>query len=508
MRFGYTHVPDWAPLAWLARGRYASTTVEVFHGTRVEIRDEWFCEATWAGDFELGGFDQTDIVAGSGARLRDGKVVFVASGSTVDRLHSLQTEDGVCVSNSLPCLLATVEATVDPCYEGYLEDFESIVHGIEKYRRVLSTSAGSVYLTYFDNLLWDGQTLCRQAKPAENHNFASFARYRDFLLKCIQLISENMAAKQRNHPYKKIVSTCSSGYDSPAVTALVKQAGCKEALALSFDRARSGDDDSGEAIAASLGIPCIVLEQNGWRRSNALSEVPFMAASPGTRDLHFKEAEDYLSNSVLFSGFRGGTGMWDKTSRDLGPTLVRRDDSGVGLSEYRLWVGFLHCPVPFFGARQAKDINAISNSCEMKPWDIGGDYNRPIPRRILEEAGIPREVFGVHKKAAGVFLHSVEDFLTPLSKNDFHGWLREQRGHGLKRGRIHPFLVGIVNNLISRHSYIRCKWVNNLPIHIPGLWRLETALGNLERKYVRNYVRRYTFPWAIEHAKSRYSRPF
>ena len=504
IRFRYIHVPCWPPLSWLARGSYASTTIEVFHGTRVEISDEWFCEATWAGDFELGGFDQTDIVAGSGARLRDGKVVFVASGSTADRLHSLKTDAGVCVSNSLPCLLAEVEATVDPCYEGYIEDFESIIKGIEKYQRVLSTSTGSVDLTYFDNLLWDGRALSRQAKPGENHNFASFVHYRDFLLKCIQLISRDMAASQRKHPYTKIVSTCSNGYDSPAVTALVKQAGGNEVLALSFDKSRDGDDDSGKPIAERLGIPHVILPQDGWRRSNALSEVPFIAASPGTRDLHFKEAEDYLSHSVLFSGFRGGA-VWDKVPRELGPTLMRRDDSGLGLSEYRLWIGFLHCPITFLGARQCNDINAISNSCEMKPWDIGGDYNKPIARRILEEAGIPREIFGVRKKAAGVFLHSVENFLTPLSRKDFQDWLGEHREHGRKRSRIHPFLwIGIVNNLIIRHSYIRFQWVKNLR----GLWRLPTAMAKLERKYVRNYVRRYTFPWAIEHAKSRYSRPF
>src|SRR2546427_8786426 len=33
------------------------------------------------------------------------------------------------------------------------------------------------------------------------------------------------------------------------------------------------------------------------------------------------------------------------------------------------------------------------------PWRLGSDYDRPIPRRILEEAGIPRRLFGNRKKA-------------------------------------------------------------------------------------------------------------
>jgi hypothetical protein len=32
-----------------------------------------------------------------------------------------------------------------------------------------------------------------------------------------------------------------------------------------------------------------------------------------------------------------------------------------------------------------------------KPWDIGGAYSRPLCRRLVEEASVPREIFGVSK---------------------------------------------------------------------------------------------------------------
>ena len=35
----------------------------------------------------------------------------------------------------------------------------------------------------------------------------------------------------------------------------------------------------------------------------------------------------------------------------------------------------------------------------MRPWSIGGAYDRPIPRRIAEEAGVPRDLFGQNKMA-------------------------------------------------------------------------------------------------------------
>ncbi len=36
----------------------------------------------------------------------------------------------------------------------------------------------------------------------------------------------------------------------------------------------------------------------------------------------------------------------------------------------------------------------------MDPWRIGGDYDRPIPRRILEQQGVRRDKFGIRKLAS------------------------------------------------------------------------------------------------------------
>src|SRR5690349_24391142 len=111
MRFEYLHERDWPAQAWLAECH--PDHVLVRHGGRVEARPDWFCEAVWDGPFEQGDFDLTDVVAGSGGRMRDGRVVFVPTGATTDRLHSIRvpaaaggTRGRVLVSNSLPCLLA------------------------------------------------------------------------------------------------------------------------------------------------------------------------------------------------------------------------------------------------------------------------------------------------------------------------------------------------------------------------------------------------------------------
>ncbi len=41
----------------------------------------------------------------------------------------------------------------------------------------------------------------------------------------------------------------------------------------------------------------------------------------------------------------------------------------------------------------------------MKHWSIGTDYDRPIPRRIAEDAGVPRQSFGQEKRATTALLH-------------------------------------------------------------------------------------------------------
>jgi hypothetical protein len=192
---------------------------------------------------------------------------------------------------------------------------------------------------------------------------------------------------------------------------------------------------------------------------------------------------------VLFTGFHGDK-MWAKDTQDLSEHIVRGDYSGLSLSEYRLWAGFIHCPVAFWGARHIRDVHAISNSPEMEPWDVAVQYSRPIPRRIVEEAGVPRELFGTHKRMASVFLLDPRDFLTAQSWNDYEDWLRQHRLEWVRQGRIPPpwgAPIARVKRWVLRHT----RW------NVRGIHRL-----------TRLNPRRYMFPWAVERAKQRYPRPF
>lgn len=497
MRFEFLPMPQWPPLTWLARCDRDSSTTVVAHGPAVETHPDWYCEATWAGDYQRGDFDQTDIVAGTGGRIRGGAVAFVSSGSTVDRLQAYQREGSAWVSNSLPCLLAAVGAELDPSFPLYVRQFRTVVRGIRRYARLLPTSAGPVQLVYFDNMVWDGTNLANQPKPGLGRDFSSFDRFRGFLGASMQAMASNLADPLRKRPYR-LLSTASSGYDSSTATVLGAQAGCREVLCVEHDQ--PGNDDSGEPLAERLGLSVVTVKRFAWR-DQPWPEVPFVAADGHGGDVFFKGAEPALAGTVLLTGFHGDK-MWDKHPTDLSDHIVRGDQSGLSLTEYRLAAGFLHCPVPFWGVRQIRDVNAISRSAEMAPWDVLGDYSRPICRRIVEEAGVPRESFGTRKKATWVQFLASKDFLSSRSLQSYLDWLRSHRLAWLRHGRLPPLLNLEVDRLelAARHM---------LTIDPKKARRKTTFLrirGALAERPTR--LRRYVFPWAIEQLKPSYPQPY
>jgi hypothetical protein len=64
----------------------------------------------------------------------------------------------------------------------------------------------------------------------------------------------------------------------------------------------------------------------------------------------------------------------------------------------------------------------------MRPWSIGGNYDRPVPRRIAEEAGVPRQLFGQLKLASVV--ESVPPYLPHgrALRSEFFHFIRRRRG--------------------------------------------------------------------------------
>jgi hypothetical protein len=77
----------------------------------------------------------------------------------------------------------------------------------------------------------------------------------------------------------------------------------------------------------------------------------------------------------------------------------------------------------------------------MRPWRVGGAYDRPIARRILEEAGIPRGTFGVSKTASAAIHLASPAALTPAGRADFEAYRRAMPRAGWWRRRWQRRLV-------------------------------------------------------------------
>lgn len=501
MRLTCREVTDWPPLAWLARCRTGRDTVAILHGPRVEVGPDWVAEATWADRYAEAGFDRTDLVFGSGARLRDETVTFVSPGTTVDRLQYLRDAAGAWVSNSLPCLLAAANAVPDPTYAGYFHLFESIIRGIRNYDRDLPTSTGPARLVYYDNLTWDGRELREIEKPFVKRDFTTFEKYRAFLDRSLRLLSDNLSAAERRFPYKWL-GTMSSGYDSLTTAVLVAPLGLDEAI--SFTEARGGGADSGQAAARILGVPLVLIPRDAWRQA-PLPEVPFIAADAKGEDVFMRGAEAKLAGRAVLTGHFGGR-AWDKNAKRLSGEITRGDQSGMALLEYRLWAGFLHCPLAFLGARQIPDLAALNQSPEMRRWDVGGRYNRPLARRIIESAGIPRGSFAVHKRAGSVLFFRRESFLSPGSFEDFTRWLRDQQDEWRKRGLVPPDPVPGRRTLRQQCAALAAQIVRAMSwVSGHRIWLLEGLGRRLTTIAAREPLFHYLFPWAIARAKQRYA---
>ncbi len=506
MRLRYRAVAGWPALAWLATLRRSSDVIEVDHGPGVETRPDWFCEAVWPGDFAAGDFDLTDLVFGSGGRLRDdgSRLVLVPSGSTVDRIAWTEHADAIVVSNSLPAILERTHGELDPVADRYGSLFGTIASGLDAYVRELPTSAGAVHLQYFHDLHWDGTRLTEVPKPdSAPDGFDTFETYHAFLTRNLQAIAANAADPDRGRP-RSLVGTISSGYDSAAVAILGQAIGLREVVSCTVGR--HGGTDSGAAIATVVGLETIPLDRGRWRDGDR-PEIPFIAANARGQDIFLAGAGARLTGRVLLTGFHGDH-AWATGSDHLGPDIVRKDNSGLSLTEYRLRADVIHLPVPFMGIRHVADLHRIGRSPAMAAWSVGGDYDRPIARRIIEGAGVARGTFATRKSVSTVrYGTSVGSGLSGSTRRDLQHWLHGQARSFRAAGRMPPTYVERVSRPIRIAARVGGpidRLARSAPMPLP---RVRAFGRRLVHYSWQEPLAKWAFPWAMARAQEAYREP-
>ena len=353
----------------------------------------------WDGDFSSGEFHKAENFFGSGIRVEGERIYFVPSSALVDHLFYCTDQETLLVSNSLVVLLGYTGATLDDTHD-YHNESVSIAEGIKDYKkefRIIHPEIECFYQVFYENIVVTKEGISFELKDGL-HEITSYDQYYDLLWNILCRIRDNYQDPNRTIPLAAF-TTLSSGYDSTAVSSLVKKLGVDTCFTLKKSASwirwssRYATDD-GTLAAQALNLTIIYADAS--HSDITEDELYFLSTNYGKSQIsavyneiaHASMAahiEQHCSAAVLFTGYHGDK-VWDlhTTEEFLGEELAQKTGANFGFSEIRLKSGFINVAVPFILARNIRSIVAISCSEEMKPWSLHNDYDRPIARRIAE----------------------------------------------------------------------------------------------------------------------------
>jgi hypothetical protein len=501
-QFHYTKIDGLPRLAWVAHFKNDNQSTTVEHGPWVETHPRFFFEGAWNGEFAAGDAPKATVCLGSGGTLTQEGVIFATPSHMLERLHLIRSRDGVWISNSLPFILAKTEDSVDPAYKYYHFDLMTNMRGMKRYKREITTKNGNTVRLYFHcNVLVKPNLEIIESPKPQFSGFTSFQDYVGFLSTTISDVHKNSTARERLITYEPL-ATISSGYDSPACAVLAKKIGCKEAV--TFSEARPGYaslDDSGREIAQLLGLHVTEFDRQEYLRMSSFPEAEFLAYGAGGEEVVFAPLERVLPGKLFFTGYLGDA-VWNKNPPRTNQELLMLYPGGSSFGEFRLRVGFIHFPLPTVGYIHHPSVHAISNLPEMQPWSIGNlAYDRPIPRRLIEEQGVPRHLFGQDKKAITQPLWNTERLDEAMSSASFRDFSEFARS------------IPMFQSSLDRHRFTIMRSFYELNLRV--LWRLQSLARRfrmtepsrtlISERYSQSLgLTALTFHWGLNKTLKRY----
>lgn len=421
-------------LAWCAVAIRKNFEIHVYHGQGIETNDNFFVEGAWDGDFTSGGFDQSAFFMGTGGKsqnVQSGGVLFTSPNHTLERLYSIRGSEIIYMSNSLPFILHMSDSSLDPGYLEYESDLNSILRGIYGYKKSIPLADGKeLRLHYYCNILLNREFQLTEQPKAATNPFKNYDAYYQALIESLSAFCTNANSPMRKVQYG-MVTTISKGYDAAACAAIAYEVGCNTVV--SFNEPKKYADDCGDDIALKLGYKKIITKSaDEYLTNSSLIEAEFVSSGELGTGIVFTAFEKEFANNIVFIGERGDK-IWDKNRTDANKEFYFENEifPGTSMIENRLRVGYIIVPMPLFGASEWPSIHEISNSEEMRPFSIGGNYDRPIPRRILETRGIERTMFGMEKKGAGFNYRydNVSRIKKRMSKDSFDAFYSYYKGN-------------------------------------------------------------------------------
>jgi len=517
VNFNFVKLENLPRLSWAAQVNKNAETIDVYCGPWIETDGNCFVEGAWNSPFEDKDFDNANVFMGSGGKALSQKAVFSAATHILERLFAIRQHDSICISNSLSFALSLSKSDLNPGYIAYQADYDSITHGFGRAVKSFPLKDGRKITTYCHcNIEVDNELNIRRILKRPVREFLDFTDYTTFLCSTLSEIAQNCLSDRRSRQYS-LLATASSGYDSSCVAAIAREVGCSQVLTIRNARAlkvqylgkyrhdRYYREDSGEAIARKLGYENIIVRDS---RDYLEKETEMLEAeSSASGNLCYDPTvifEDDIRQRVVLTGHHGDV-VWalekDKVSSDLKWGGL----SGASLYESRLRIGFIHAPVPYMGACSMPAINKISYSEEMRPWVLNSSYNRPIPRRVLEERGVPRDAFGQKKNAIQVvFAGSRKNTLSKMTSASAQSFLQYYKKHRKCRNIIRQLCYDFMTCL-----YLTSIMLDVIPRKLGIPLRIK-IFHKLMHKYLFKFSRSprsasFLFPWGVSVTTTCYS---
>lgn len=409
--------------------------VKVRYGASVERTVAGIFEGVWDGDFTKFDFDLSSNVYGSGVKFSEESLIFTPASHSRDCIHVIfdKRNGDFIFSNSIISSLACVPQSYR---ENLTQNMADIAHikydrmtaaGVFNYDPILYQDDNCIFYSfmYHNLVLKQGQTAVLLPRLKVEY-FDTYNEYIKFMVSVIGKLIANGSDNSRKTKLSPL-STISNGYDSPAVSVLCARAGVKRFATI--DVRVYGNDDSGKHIADFLGLDCELCEHpfgpeiqdlNSELGAEYLKEMEMFLATQGIGDnIAWKAFDRHIADSLFFTGSYGDT-LWARDMwRHAGLPLLSPYEKSF--SEYRLEKGFAYIPVPAIGMQFPKSLFQLSGKKEMRKWMVKGSYDRPIARRIIEEAGVPRGTFAVEKAATNphpknILSHKRRSYLSRLAR--------------------------------------------------------------------------------------------
>ncbi len=469
MSIQYTPLDQLPSLAWVASTMAEDKGLTVIHGKLVETRPQYFFEGVWSGSIEAQEFARNSLIFGSGCVITEKRITFVTPSSTTDYLYWCDSNGNLTVSNSLPLLLALCNDRLDPSFSTYPKINQSITLGIRKYEKKIPTKNGVVNRLIHANLVVE-QGRVKEEEKSPPKQFACFREYESYLKENYGRIAKNARHPCRVRPLQ-IYSTQSRGYDTTAVNAIAKDFGVDKVFTITTSRGGAFGDEDGSEICASLGLSCDPINRLQLE-SGFPEEYLFYASLHINMDANLLGAIRKMSSpSLLLTGILGEIWYPRYNTRPgtVNDELIRWSLPGHGLTEIRLDAGFVQVAIPFIGARSREDILRITESDQMQPWRLGTSYDKPIPRRIAETAGVPRDLFGQIKMGTSILSPRPYMPVNDLLHEEFIEFLVDQCL--LKRWQVNliPFVRKANQWIAHRNQHKSIYYIERLIAKVSGL---------------------------------------